>query len=80
MISGTTALSGNYIGNIRFYSSFFFSSGAVEASQSPILEENPEDINTSSEDSEEKSSELLIEEKGMKIRQLRCKRSSIEIF
>ena len=34
--------------------------GAVEVSQSPILEENPEDFITTSEDSEEKSSELLI--------------------
>jgi hypothetical protein len=38
--------------------------GAVEGSQSPILEENPEDINTSSEDSEEKSSQLLLVEEN----------------
>ena len=58
-----------------------FFSGATNRNESPILEENPEDIFTSSEDSEEKSSELLlIEDNNQSESKISGKKQNINTF
>ena len=59
----------------------FVFSGATNRNESPILEENPEDIFTSSEDSEEKSSELLLtEDNNQSERKISGKKTKTLIF